>query len=300
MSSSSGDRRAVVLLALGTIAGIGLAALSIVSSGGGAGALPDDAMALVNGQPISRDAFAEFVGALATERKTVDLDAETRRQVLARMVDEELLLQRGIELGLPRYERTARRAIVAAVVAAVTAEAEAAEPSEDELRAFHGEHADRFTRPGRLRLDTAFVAAGARPEATAWQQANELARRARAGESFASLAAELGDPSPLLSPTEPISLDEVRERLGPSAAIEAEGLAVGQVGDPVRGAAGYFVLALRERSPGEPLLFDDVRAHVRLEYLRGVGERALGRYLEDLRAGAEVRVRDPDTGEGRS
>ncbi len=289
-----------MLLTLGTIVGIALAALSIVRSGRAAPRLPDDAMALVNGQPISRDAFAEFVGALATERKTVDLDAETRRQLLARMVDEELLLQRGIELGLPRYERTARRAIVAAVVAAVTAEAEATEPTEDELRAFHHEHADRFTRPGRLRLDTAFVAVGARPEAVAWQHASQIAQRARAGEDFASLAAELGDPSPLLTPAELISLDEVRERLGPSAAIAADALAVGQVGDPVRGAAGYFVMALRERIPGDALPFEEVRAQVRAEYLRGVGERALGKYLEDLRAAADVRVREPDAPKGRS
>ena len=43
------------------------------------------------------------------------------------MVDEELLLQRGISLGLHRHEPTARRSIVSSLIASVTADAELVE-----------------------------------------------------------------------------------------------------------------------------------------------------------------------------
>jgi len=285
------DRRAVWLLLAGALAGIGLAAVSIVRSGRAQRALPPDGVAVVNGEVITQEAFAEFVGALASERKSVDLDAATRQRLLDRMIDEELLLQRGIELGLPRYERSARRAIVAAVVSALTAEAEATEPNEDELRAFYRDAAERFTRPGRVEIDVAVVQEGGRPEAAAYQRAAELARRAREGEDFAKLAAELGDSTPLLPPQGPIALDEVRERLGPSAALAVERLGAGQVSDPVRGAVGYFVIALRARSAAEPIPFEQARDSVRAEYLRSVGERSLARYLAQLRASADVRAR---------
>jgi len=286
-----GDRRAVLLLVAGAVAGIGLAAASIVRSGRVEPALPEDGVAIVNGQVITQEAFAQFVGALASERKSLDLDAATRQRLLDRMIDEELLLQRGIELGLPRYERSARRAIVAAVVSAVTAEAEAAEPSEGELRTFYQEAAERFMRPGRVELDVAFVKDGSAPDAAASRRAGELARRAREGEPLAQLAAELGDATPLLPPREPIALDEVRERLGPSAALAVERLNPGEVSDPVRGAAGYFVIALRARAAAEPIPFEQARDSVRAEYLRSVGERALARYLAQLRASAEIRTR---------
>jgi len=287
------DRRAVVLLLAGALAGIGLAAASIVRSGRTQGALPPDGVAIVNGQVITQEAFAEFVGALASERKSVDLDAATRQRLLDRMIDEELLLQRGLELGLPRYERSARRAIVAAVVAAVTAEAEAAEPSDTELRAFYRDEAERFMHPGRVEIDVAVVQDGERPDATL-QRAAELARRAQAGEDFAALAAELGDPTPFVPPHEPIALDEVRERLGPSAAFAVDRLHPGEVSDPVRGSAGYFVIALRTRTPAEPIPFERARDSVRAEYLRSRGERALARYLAQLRASAEVHARRLD------
>jgi parvulin-like peptidyl-prolyl isomerase len=289
--AEGGDRRAVWLLLAGALTGIGLAALSIVRSGRAQGALPADGVAVVNGEVITQEAFAEFVGALASERKTVELDAPTRQRLLDRMIDEELLLQRGIELGLPRYERSARRAIVAAVVSAVTAEAEASEPSEQELRAFYREAGERFLRPGRVEVDAALVQAGSRPEAVAYERAGELARRARQGEDFGSLTRELGDTTPLLPLEGPVALDEVRERLGPSAALSVERLAPGEVSDPVRGSAGYFVIVLRGRTPAEPIPFEQARDSVRAEFLRSVGERALERYLGQLRASADVRVR---------
>ncbi|HME72116.1 MAG TPA: peptidylprolyl isomerase [Myxococcota bacterium] len=289
MIREGADRLAVWLLLAGALAGIGLAAASIVRSGRAQRALPPDGIAVVNGEVITQEAFAEFVGALANERKSVDLDAATRQRLLDRMIDEELLLQRGIELGLPRYERSARRAIVAAVVSAVTAEAEAAEPSQDELRGFYHDAAERFMRPGRVEIEVAVVRDGSRPDAL--QQASELARRARGGEDFATLVTALGDTTPLLPPRGPIALDEVRERLGPSAALAVERLRAGEVSDPVRGSSGYFVIALRARTPAEAIPFEQARDSVRAEYLRSVGERALARYLAQLRAGADVRTR---------
>ena len=71
----------------------------------------------MNGEPISREAFARFAAAVAAERRSATLDAEERRRLLERMIDEELLLQRGIALGLARYEPTARRSIVSALIA---------------------------------------------------------------------------------------------------------------------------------------------------------------------------------------
>ena len=294
MIREGGDRRAVLLLVAGAMAGIGLAAASIVRSGRAQSVLPEDGVAIVNGEVITQEAFAQFVGALASERKSIDLDAATRQRLLDRMIDEELLLQRGIELGLPRYERSARRAIVAAVVSAVTAEAEAAEPSEGELRTFYQDAAERFMRPGRIELDVAFVKDGSGPDVVASRRAGELARRAREGEPFSALAAELGNATPLVPPREFIALDEVRERLGPSAALAVERLSPGEVSDPVRGAAGYFVIALRARTAPEPIPFEQARDSVRAEYLRSVGERALARYLGQLRASAEIRTRSLD------
>jgi parvulin-like peptidyl-prolyl isomerase len=281
------DRVGAGLLLAGTLVGIGLAAWSLAGSGAPDAGLPQGAIARVNDQTISAEAFARFVGAVASERR-VALDAAERRRLLERMVDEELLLQRGVALGLARHEPTARRAIVAAVIATLTAEAEAEEPQEADLRTFYAEERQRFRRPGRVSLETAFVAADGRPERELYARGEEIGRRVRAGEPMIRVAAELGDPATAPLPAGPLPLESVRQYLGPTAAQAALRLSAGEVSDPIRAVGGYHVLLLRERSDGEVPAFEQIRELVRAEYLRSLGERALRDTLRELREDATL------------
>jgi parvulin-like peptidyl-prolyl isomerase len=294
LSEAGDDRVARRLLVLGTIAGVALAGYGVVRSAGSEAAAPADAIALVNGQPLSRDSFARFTAAIAAERRSTTLEVAERRRLLERMIDEELLLQRGISLGLDRYEPTARNAIVSALIASVTADAELVEPDEATLRAFPAENQKRLGSGPRLRVDVAFVATSGRAEALARERAEELARRLRAGEDFAAVRGELGDASIAGLPEGALDLDTLRDYLGPTAARAASELAEGEVSAPVRGSAGYFVLVLRERLAEEPAPFESLREQVRAEYLRSRGETALTDYLSALRESAEIRVLDPE------
>lgn len=294
---SDGDRLARRLLVAGVAAGVLLAAVGILTSGESGPAAPEGAIAVVNGRPISGETFARFAGAVAAERKQTALDDATRRRLLTRMIDEELLLQRGIELGLHRHEPTARRSVVSALIASVTSEAEVEEPDEGALRGFYAENTERFARPGRLALDAALVSVGERPDAVAYRRAEELARRARAGEDFRAVRLELGDDPVVPLPEGHLPVETVRQYLGPTPARTATELRPGEVSEPTRGSAGYYVLALRDRQDGEVAPFEQVRSQVRAEYLRSRGEEALRRYLADLRDGSEIQVADPDLAE---
>jgi parvulin-like peptidyl-prolyl isomerase len=290
---AAADTRARVLLVLGVVAGVLLAGWGLVTSGTTAVTLPDDMVALVNGEPITAEAFARLEAAVKTERRGASLDEAQRQRLLDRLVDEELLLQRGIDLGLARHEPSARRAIVSAVVAAVTADAEAAEPDEETLRRFHSDAAERFQRPGRVAVDVLLASTSTWPEAQAFQRAVDGARRLRAGDSFESVSQSLGDRQLAELPAGPLPLETLREYLGPSAAQATAQLAPGEVTEPVRGAGGYYVIRLRERMGGETIPFEEVREQVRAEWLREQGERALADYLEELRRGGEVQARLP-------
>jgi hypothetical protein len=288
------DRRARLLLVLGTAAGIALAAVGIVRSGERASVDAEGAIAVVNGQRISRESFARFAAAVAAERKRVELDAATRRLLLERMVDEELLFQRGLALGLQRHEPTARRSIVAALIASVTADAELAEPDQKTLQRFYDENPERFARPGRLVLDVAFVGLAGKPEALAFGEAQEIARRVRAGEDFSRVRDELADQPLAALPAGPLPFETIRQYLGPTSARAATRLEVGQVGSPTRGSDGYYVVRLRDRTPGETAPFGEVREQVRAELLRSRSDRALRDYIADLRHAADVRILDPE------
>ncbi len=287
----SDDRRAMLLLGAGLVAGIAMAGWGLVRSD--AAPPGSDAVALVNGVAIGREQLARFAAAVAAERKQLELEPEMRRRLLERMIDDELLFQRAEALGLARHEPMARRAMVAALVASVTADAEVAEPSEAEKRRFYREHAERFTRPGRLRVEAAFVSVRRRPEALALERAREIRRRLLEGEDFDALRQELGDDPVARLPAGPLPIETLRRYLGPTAASAAARLRPGEVGAPVRGGDGYFVLRLAERREPVVAPYEEMLEEVRGELLRSRGDAALRGYLADLREDGSVEILDP-------
>jgi hypothetical protein len=293
VTSNAAETRARALLLAGVVAGATLAGVSLVGSGSAPAGVPEGVVAVVNGVEIPEESYRRIEAAVLAERRGRPLEEEQRRRLLDRLVDEELLLQRGLDLGLARHEPTARRAIVAALIATVAADAETEEPAEETLRRFHSDEAERFQRPGRVEVDALFVSVAVRPEAEAYRRAAEAAERLRAGEEPGEVERALADPQTTPLPGGKIPLETVREYLGPSAAQALVGLAPGGVSVPVRGAAGYGVLRLLDRDGGETAPFEEIRDQVRTEWLRVRGEKALTHYLDQLRDAGTVEVRLP-------
>lgn len=293
VADSAGSRRARNLLALGAAAGLIAAAWGLLQSPQSADPLPSDAVAIVNGTPIRLDAFRRAVAAVAAERRN-PMDTEQRRHVLSRLIEEELLVQRGVELGLLRHDRRVRGDLVAAVIDSVVSVATAGEASDTELEAFHVQNADYFARPGRLRVRALRV----RPregesEAAARARGERAAARVRSGEAIGTVDAELGDPQVAPLPDVLLPPIKIREYLGPTALRHLLELEAGEVSDPLATPGGVWVLQVVEREPSRTLPFDELRAEVRAEWRRREGDRALRAYLDDLRDQGNVHVREP-------
>jgi hypothetical protein len=147
MTNQQANRRALVLLATGGMVGIllGVAAAVHNERGSDVGTLPHAAIALVNGRLIREEEYTRAVAMLASDKRTAITD-EDRVHVLNRLIEEELLVQRGIENGLVDSDRAVRKAITQAMLASIVAESASAQPSEDDLRAFYEKNPSLFTR----------------------------------------------------------------------------------------------------------------------------------------------------------
>jgi hypothetical protein len=288
-------RPALRWLALGAAAGIFLAAASLLRGGEAQTAKPPagDAVAWVDGRPVSRETLARFAAAVARERGVLEFDPATQRQLLERLIDEELLLQRGLALDLARREPAARRAIVSAVIDGLTAEDDD-RPERAALEAFYRENRREWTRSGPMRVEAVLVpiAETGGSEAEARERALEAARRARAGESMAALALAHGNRPSL--PPGPLEVEALRERLGGAAVEALLGLEPGQTSEPVRGADGWWVLRLVAREPGAALPLEQVLEPVRARYQQRRHDERLREALAAMRAGADVRIADPE------
>jgi len=288
-SRSPGSRRGAVLLALGAGVGIVAAAVGLVG-GAGRRALPAGAVARINGQLIAAEEYERVVAGLAFDRRD-GVDPATRRQVLDRLIDEELLVERGLELGLARRDPRVRKDLTAAVIDAVVAESADRQPSEAELAAFSGERPDVLRRSGRLRVRQVWCrVATAADDAAALARARDAAARLRHAEDFAAVRDAVGDPELAPLPDALLPPAKLLDYLGPTALRAALALEPGAVSDPVRSRTGYHVLQLVERREDADLPLTAARPEVLAEFRRRSGERALRAYLDQLRRRGEIEV----------
>lgn len=105
-----------------------------------------DVVATVNGHAITRDALAAFAAVAEPGIGPRPLGDAVERQLLLRMVDEELLLQRAVETGLYRSDLRSREALLSAVIAGLGSGQ--AEPDEAELTRYYEQNAAAFSPPG--------------------------------------------------------------------------------------------------------------------------------------------------------
>jgi peptidylprolyl isomerase len=277
-------------LAIGASAGLAAAAASLVEIRTREDLLPPGIAARVDGQPIRVADFERAVAALASDRRA-PLTESDRRFVLDRMIDEELLVQHALALGLARSDRRVRSDLVSAVMGSLVASTDGYEPSDEEIERFYAEHAARFAAPGRARVRQVFVACEPRrSERDAAQRAAEALHRLRVGESFERVAGELGDPVIAEIPNTPLPESELAKYLGPSAARVAFELEAGATSEPYRSAQGFHVLQSLARDAARTPPLAEAAALVRAELVRERGDRAVREQLETLRAAAEIRI----------
>ena len=289
--AGTGQRRSLVLLACGTLVGVVAAAAGLLSANEVVSSeLPADAAARVNGKIVERAYYERLLHALASDTRT-PIGDEQRRFVIDRLIEEELLIQRGLDLGLAHHDARVRKDLSRAMVDSVVAEYGDLEASDAELRTFFAENEGFFARTGRYRVRQIWVsvpnlAAGD----DAFDRAREAAERLRTGEPFAEVHARLGDtpispvPDALLPPAKLV------DYLGPTALRTVLELEPGQTSEPIRSSTGYHVLQLLERGATQVPGFEAVRQQVLAEFQRRKANEALRAYLDDLRARADVEI----------
>lgn len=288
--SRRSERRAVLLLAIGAAAGLLAAAGAIVAPTPAGNAVPEDAVALVNGVAIRRDDYLRLLAGFQSDTRA-PVDAETRQHILDRMIDEELLVQRGLALGLARVDRRVRADLTSSLIGSIVGTAEDRAPDPDELAQFYDENARFFTRPGRLHVRQVFLRIPAEgDEAAVLARANDARQALIAGRPLAEVRAEFGDEEISPIPDTLLPALKLREYIGPTALRAAEQLEPGEVGEPVRSGIGLHVLAMADRRPSVTPPLEEIGDQVESEWRRRAGDRALRAYLDQLRDEGEVDV----------
>ena len=252
-------------------------------------AAPLDAVAMVNGAPITWLELQSALAAVEADRAHAEpLDRADAERLRARLIDEELLFQYALETDLARHEPTTRKLIIQNAVDLIVREVDAMAPERAEMEAFLAENPGLAAPRPHMRLEHFAVADP--PEAA----------RARAfldqGGAFGEAASRFGDPGGVILPGGFLDQAKLADYLGAQAAAQIASLEAGDMAGPLFLApdgsgrrVGHFVLIVETAAP-QPLSEQERLAQAEIMWRSIERDRRLAQTLERLRAGAEIEL----------
>ena len=249
-------RRSLLLSALGAMLGLVIAGVGLFTAKGTrTAAVPPEDVALVNAVPILMSDYLIQLRALY-DVSLRDATPQQRGKVLDDMIQEELYVQRGVELGLQSDTIEVRTALVGAVEAQIAADATTAQPDETELQAFYRAHIGSYATEGLMALDDFLLTPMAREPSAA-------AAALRQGVA----AAQLG-----LVRTSTMTDGEefyfaARIHLGETLFACASRLRAGEVSAPVTTGDGVHLLVMNSNKPPVPRSYEEARGKVLQDFI---------------------------------
>ncbi len=237
-------------------------------------------VALVNDHPILQSDLDLALSALAMNKEN-SITPEQISLVLDRLIDEQLLLQRGVELNLPQNSNPVRKMIINSMIDSILSENNDFQITDEVLIEFYNENIAFFLPPKELRLKKIFVKFdNTAKDDTRLDSIREMLIN---GEDFDEVSLKEGDKFLPEIPDTYLPERKLLDYLDPVLVKNAFNLKDGQITSEIETNDGYNFLYLVDSKKGEPLPFSDMNEKVKAEYIRRSDETALTNYLEWLR-----------------
>jgi parvulin-like peptidyl-prolyl isomerase len=278
-----GPRRSLLIYAFGAILGLGLAGFALFTAKGTTvKSFPPEDVALINGRQILRSDFRTQTQIEAG----VPFDQTTREQrlkVLNEMINEELLVQRGLEVDLAATDPDVRSAMVAGVDLQVDADVIAQQPTQKDLTDYYNQHIDKYSTDGVMQVVDLAMPIGTGKVEDAVAKAQEASKAITAGASLDAIKAkyDLKD-SGRIDPGDNFDF-AVKAKLGPDIYAAVKDLKPGQASAPVKQPDGIHVVVVTKRIASVKLDFAKAQDEVWQDFkkdARDANERANLKYLK--------------------
>jgi hypothetical protein len=286
--------RAAVLPAIAALVGILTGGYGLFHAAPQIVVVPAGYIAWVNQKGILTSDFMAQTAAV-TGKPFEQTTRSERSKTLHDMIDEELLVQRGVLLDLPETTTEVRDVMIAAVNAQADAASKATPPTDAQLKSYYDAHRASYSSTGTMQVRDLLLRVGGyqntnQSTSQALTDAADALYRLRAGTPVEQVMQHFG-----LLDSGRADADEVLDfaaklHLGTKLFPIAAALSDGEISEPVVDADGVHLLVMQHRQPPRVSDFASVRPKLYNDYVESVAKRAQDEALAILRRDAQVLI----------
>ena len=231
-------------------------------------------IAKIDDRAISRGKYDNYLESIAQSRKS-GLLASDAQNILERMIDEELLIQRAMDLGMLENDAEIRSTIIQKMISSIIADTKNLRFSQQDLQTFFSNNLDFFAPSPKLHLIKLSF-----PEAS---QGQTLEAREMLLAGNLSAAQSLAQMDVIQLPNTLLPTMKIREYIGPLLTQEALKLDDGEVSKIIASENQLHLLVVIKKLRESAGSFDEMYEEIESEFIRQKGEEMLDDYLADLR-----------------
>ena len=254
-------------------------------------------VATVNGESISEEQFLKYAINLGANIDSED-DINILELLLERMIEEELLVQRGIELSLHKNDIEVRKTIIQQVIAFII-QVEDAQPDEEELINYFQKNINKYKPTELIHVNSIFVESnnegsillGSEYDFKSQKDLFDKIYSQLNFKSFSEVKNEFNQPQIVELPNKTISLKDCRLYLNNKVCNEIILLENEEISQPIFYQNGYFIFQMIEKKRAEidDNFFEKVRDKVLFDYLNQKDDQKLIDYIKYLKNNADIK-----------
>ena len=262
-------------LIIGAFTGLIFASYGIFTDINKGQILNENIAAIVNNAEISKETYISALDRFNSDTKD-ELSEIDREWVLQRLIEEELLVQRGLELGMLDIDNDVRGAIVRALIASINNEVSAIQPSNEELMEYYHSNQERFTYPGAIAVKVWI--AEAKKEALLLQEAiqnNQVIFNRNGVRPLKNIPEGL------------LTMNKLREYIGPTlVSLITDNPGQKTVINLSQGR--WYIVEIIQRKESITSPFNQIKNQVTNEYMRFKADEKLRQYINNLKDSATI------------
>jgi hypothetical protein len=238
----------------------------------------DQAIARVGEKEISRQRFEEIINVL-DDQSNLELTLEKKNLIRERLIDEELLIQRAIELDLVRNDSLVKGNLIQTMFQYIVNSNELVDPSETELREYFNKEKDYFSSGKRYKLKN-YTFRNLSDAETARNLLNQSNL-----ENFLKLVETenaIDLPNVFLTP------QKIRDYLGPKVLEELPNLEKGDFSNIFEINQVPSIVICIDILPVKNPKFEEIIEQIKNKFIRDREDRLVKEYIENLRNFYEI------------